>query len=185
MAQTRTFSRIIASAVVLFMAGNLRGTDETSECFTSIIQPVGWTIPTHGKTVRTGPYKRPGLPDGITFTEFAVPATERFFLPWYYVELGSLVLLSLRFRADSITRLNVDRTPFAWLMGAVGADTGFAADLWWLDRDGDGKFVELQWNPAMRRLPGWVLKRLGREKPSGSEAHGRVGEGEGPRKGRR
>jgi hypothetical protein len=40
--------------------------------FTSIINPGGWAIPKHGKVVKPKPTDWPGVPPGITFTEFAL-----------------------------------------------------------------------------------------------------------------
>jgi len=158
-------SALTAVSIVFLISANLGG-EERTECFSRIVQPAGWAIPAHSKPIRSGTFRRPGLPDGITFTEFAVPIRERFFLPWHHIEGDSLVLMSPRFRADTITRLEVGGIPFAWFMFALGADTGVAADVWILDRDGDGRFIELQWNPDVRRLPGWVAKRLAPAEPN-------------------
>ena len=157
----RTISFLAAS--VLFSTSSSFGSEtNTDTLFRRVVQPTGWAIPKHGAQVKTGASRLAGVPKGVNLVEFDASKSE-FILPRHYVDNGSLVLLSLRFRASTITRLEVGGRPYAWFMFATGADTGLAADVWLLDRDGDGRFVELEWNPTLTRLPAWVSKQLDEE----------------------
>ncbi len=152
------------AASVVFLASSSLGSEATTDTlFRRVVQPTGWAIPKHGTQVKAGASRGlAGVPKGVNLVEFDASQSE-FSLPRHYVDNGSLVLLSLRFRASTITRLDVGGRPYAWFMFATGADTGLAADVWLLDRDGDGRFVELEWNPNLTRLPDWVAKRLDAE----------------------
>lgn len=127
-------------------------------CFSAIVSDAGWKIPEHGPAIETGPFKAYRAPEGITFTRFKVH--EQFALPRYYIEEKKLVLFSLFFNTDHIERLEIDGIPFGFFATVKGVQVGFAGDVWWLDRDGDGKFEEFQWGPDFGKLPDWVMKRL-------------------------
>jgi hypothetical protein len=158
-ARMRSFALALGITFVLNLPA-VGAEDPVAGGFSRIVLPSGWTVPHHGKLLRSGVFSRLGLPDGITFSEFAPSATRLFFLPRYYIDHDSLVLLSLKFRASTITRLDAGGAPFAWLVGAIGADTGLSANVWILDREGDGRLVELEWNPDFTHLPAWVMQRL-------------------------
>jgi hypothetical protein len=152
------FAILLAAALCTTASAPLVAQD--SRCFTSMIAPGGWSIPQHGKMLKSGRFTRPNVPEGITFTDFALNPQKQIGLPRHYIEAGALVLLNLWFRADGLTRLDVKGKPFAYLMYARGVGTGDSAEMWWLDRDGNGTFTELQWNPDFGHLPDWVAKLL-------------------------
>lgn len=153
----------ICSVLAICLVGLSSTNAQEPRCFTSIIKPGGWEIPDHGRALKSGQFRRPGFPDGITFTDFALDPTKRIALSRHYIEKESLVLFSAWFHSDVLTRLEVKGKPFGYLMYATATYTGDAAPMWWLDRDGDGTFPEMQWNPDPRHLPKWVSRLLGSE----------------------
>jgi hypothetical protein len=50
--------------------------------------------------------------------------------------------------------------PFAYTMDAKGVHVGAISEVWWIDRDGEGRFTEISWGFRFARLPAWVVKRL-------------------------
>jgi hypothetical protein len=96
----------------------------------------------------------------VTFTEFAMDRRKRFLVPRYYLEGDSLVLMSSWFRGDTMTRLEAKGRPFAFLVFARGTEIATAANVWWIDREGNGTFSELQWSTEFPEVPEWALKRI-------------------------
>ena len=155
------FSVLFLTAVPAVRLGAEDSDRGAEPCFVRVLRPGGWAIPPHGRAIRRGPFRHPGMPTGVTFTEFATDLKGVFTIPRYYIENRTLVLGDMECRADSVIRFEARGKTFAFLVAARGADIASAADVWWLDRDGDGAFSEFQWNPDFARLPEWVMKRLG------------------------
>lgn len=133
------------------------GNDAHALCFERLMLPAGWQIPAHSSVaLRHSSTTETGLPN-VTFTAYSV--SKPFFLPHYYIEGGALMLVSLRFRADELKRFEIEGRPFAFFAAVRGSDVGTAGSVWWVDRDGDGKFEELEWNPKLTEVPAWVKTR--------------------------
>jgi hypothetical protein len=132
--------------------------DETTSCFVTIVQPGGWHLPAYSTMSSEGISSGDVVPAGIHFKKYRV--REKFFLPRYYVRDKHLVLLSLRFYTDELTRWDVDGVPFAYTAVVKGADVGIVGSISWVDRDGSGRFEEFQWNPPTSNVPGWALDKL-------------------------
>lgn len=150
---------LLTASALLLASDSHGGEPDKDRLFRRVVQPGGWAIPKHGKRVETGSLRPVGLPEGVTLVQFDA-SKSTFVLPRHYVDNGLLVLSSLRFRADTITRLDAGGRPYAWFMLAIGADTGLAADVWIVDREGEGIFDEVEWNPTLSRLPAWAAKRI-------------------------
>jgi hypothetical protein len=140
--------------------GSTFPTAQGAPCFTRYVEPGGWEIPKHGKAVNAGPYNRADAPGGITFTEFTLNPRTRIALPNHYVEDGALVMLSHYWSSSRLLRLEVKGRPFAYTMDARGVNVGAISEVWWIDRDGGGRFTEISWGFRFARLPAWVVKRL-------------------------
>jgi hypothetical protein len=150
----------LTTMALLTGAGRADETGRARGCFDRVVQPSGWTIPEHGPAQKHATFAALRAPAGITYTEFSMSRETVFSVPRHYVDGQSLVLLWGRFHATSMKRLEVDGTPFAFLLFAKSINTGDAADMWWLDRDGEGKYTEVRWNPDLAELPSWVMKRI-------------------------
>ncbi|MBX7187198.1 MAG: hypothetical protein K1Y01_18800 [Vicinamibacteria bacterium] len=143
--------------VLLFSLASLADEGPPTRRFDRIIQPAGWALPPHGKRLRSGVFK--GQADGITFVAFKGSSKKTFSLPHPSLEDGSLVWSSQVYYADEVTRLEARGKPYAWGMLALGAYVGCGAEVFFVDRDGDGRFEELDWY-ELGKLPDWVTKRL-------------------------
>jgi len=125
-------------------------------CFSAMVDPAGWTLPVTKEPLQSGPYRQDGYPANVAMTRYG--AAEPAWLPHYYVEVGQLIMRSLRCRFENVTRLEVAGRPFAFFAVAKGLDIGVAGDVWWVDRDGDGRFEEFQWITGVRpTIPEWAL----------------------------
>ncbi len=142
--------------LTLFLAASAQV--PTSPAFNKITNPAGWSLPERGAVTQRGQFHRPGFPDGVTFTSYTAP--KWFWMPWYFVENGNLILSQYRFYTARITRLEVKGKPFMFFAAVKGKDVGIATGTQWVDPDGRGSFTEFSAGSDLPALPDWALKRI-------------------------
>ncbi len=87
------------------------------------------------------------------YTEFEID--EPVFLPKYYLQDTTLYLLSFQYRLSRFRQIRKDSKTFAYTASARGIGVSSAADVWWADSDGDGKFEQFSFGSPLE-IPKWV-----------------------------
>src|SRR5215471_7673906 len=148
--------RAILLLVALFAVAAQTSAFSGPNCWDAIVSPGGWDLPLMNDAQVERPYKGEGYPANVTESPYG--AIGQAWLPLYYVKDGKLVLRQVRCRFENLSKLQVEDRPFAVWGTAKGLDIGVAGDVWWVDRDGDGRFEEFQWVSGARpAIPEWVL----------------------------
>jgi len=118
-----------------------------------IVQYGGWPIPKHKLApISSGAFVHEGVENAL-YTEFEVEAPV--FLPRYYLHDTTLHLQSFEYRLSRFRQIRRDSKTFAYTASATGIGVGSAADVWWADSDGDGKFEQFSFGSPLE-IPKWV-----------------------------
>lgn len=121
-----------------------------------VVQPAGWRLPRLGRIAGSGPVKKDWAPEGVTYTAFEPVPEQTLELPRYCDRDGVLVLNTLRFSTDKITRYEFNGVPFAYSAFVRGVDVGLDSEVWWIDVQGKGVFSEFHWGGTTVSVPGWI-----------------------------
>jgi len=152
-----TYRRLwTVSTLLLVSAMLVKAVPSPPDCFGVTTNPDGWDLPITGQGQDEKPYQKEGYPKNTTIIRYG--AAGPIWLPNYYVKDRNLILRQIKCRFESLSKLQAAGKPFAIFGFAKGLDIGIAGDVWWIDRDGDGRFEEFQWvTDHEPTVPEWVL----------------------------